>query len=167
MKKIIYIIIVILILSFFVFNNNKQLIPEESIRFRIIANSNETSDQALKMNIKRELDREFFSKIQKAKTKEEADKLIKENQYIINNTLDKYKIPYTINYGKNYFPEKEYNDVTYNEGYYDSLVISLGEAKGDNWWCVMYPPLCLLDNETEEEPEYGFYLEKIISNFTS
>ena len=48
-----------------------------------------------------------------------------------------------INYGKNYFPEKNYKGITYEAGEYESLVISLGEAEGNNWWCVMYPALCI------------------------
>ena len=168
MKKIIYIGIAVLIISYFMFyDNNKNIIPGDSIRFRIIANSNDAKDQALKMNIKKELEKEFLSKLEQASSKEEAEELINNNMSAINNTLDKYKIKYEVNYGQNYFPKKYYEGIEYEEGYYDSLVVSLGEAKGNNWWCVMYPPLCLLDNETEEESEYSFYIEKVISNLLS
>ena len=54
----------------------------------------------------------------------------------------------------NYFPEKEYKDIVYEEGYYESLVVEIGEAKGDNWWCVLFPTLCLLDSEQTDDVEY-------------
>ena len=57
-----------------------------------------------------------------------------------------------INYGKNYFPEKKYNNVLYKAGEYESLVITLGEGEGENFWCVLFPPLCLIDEESREYP---------------
>ena len=71
---------------------------------------------------------------------------------------------YDINYGINFFPEKEYDDYVYQEGNYESLVIKLGEAKGNNWWCVMYPPLCLIDQNSnnKEDVEYKLYIKEIL-----
>ena len=65
--------------------------------------------------------------------------------------------------------ENDKNQKVYEEGEYESLVISLGEASGNNWWCIMYPPLCLLENNTsqEENIEYKSYLWEIISQLTS
>ena len=56
-----------------------------------------------------------------------------------------YDKDYKINYGYNYFPKKKYKSVTYKEGMYESLVITLGTGEGDNWWCVLFPPLCLVE----------------------
>ena len=53
---------------------------------------------------------------------------------------------YKVNYGMNYFPVKKYDGVTYKEGNYESLVVSIGEAKGNNYWCILYPPLCMIDD---------------------
>ncbi len=167
MKKIIYIAIAFLIISYFMFYDNHKIIGDESIRFRIIANSNDANDQAIKLNIKKELEKEFLNKLNTASSKEDAERIIKENIPQIDQTLKKYKLDYNINYGQNYFPTKHFEGTEYEEGYYDSLVISLGKAEGNNWWCVMYPPLCLIDNDTEEEPEYGFFLEKIFSKIFS
>ena len=58
---------------------------------------------------------------------------------------------YNINFGYNYFPAKQFKGHTYEEGYYESLVVSIGEAKGDNWWCVMFPPMCLPAAESDVE----------------
>ena len=67
----------------------------------------------------------------------------------------------------NYFPSKNYKGVLYQAGNYESLVITLGEGLGANFWCVLFPPLCLLDNETEDvsEVEYKFYVKKILDEF--
>lgn len=170
MKKII--IIMSIIGMILVINNKKDelIIPNEAIRFRIIANSNSKIDQENKLKVRNALEEEMFNDIENVKTKSEAKSVIKDNiknyQNIIETTLDN-KINYDINYGLNYFPEKEYKGVKYNEGYYESLVISLGDAKGDNWWCVLFPPLCLLeaeDNNTEEV-EYRSFIKDIIDRY--
>lgn len=169
MKKIIYIMLIIIVLSFYVNNSNSSIIiPDNSIRFRIIANSNEAKDQALKMDIKNELSNNIFKLLENSSSVEETRKIIKENEDIIKLTLDKYNVNYSINYGNNYFPEKEYNGVTYDAGEYESLVITLGEAKGNNWWCVMYPPLCLLESNSNkyEETEYKLYIKEILSKLS-
>ena len=61
---------------------------------------------------------------------------------------------FKVKYGMNYFPQKEYKGITYNEGYYESLVVEIGEAKGDNWWCVLFPTICMLDNQNNNDVEY-------------
>ena len=72
------------------------------------------------------------------------------------------EVPYSyrISLGQNYFPEKKYKGGTYPEGYYESLVITLGEGAGENWWCVLFPPFCMLDATATEEDqvEYDFFL---------
>ena len=81
------------------------------------------------------------------------------NQYLNSNN-------YKIDYGINYFPRKVYKGVVYEEGMYKSLVITLGDGKGSNWWCVLFPPLCLLDeNETTADVDYQLYVARIIKVF--
>lgn len=169
MKKILFICLVCFSLYLVINSSKPSLIPEDSIRFRIIANSNETADQAIKMNIKKDLEKNLFEKVSKSKSVEETRKIISENEEEIRKTLDNYNIEYNISYGNNYFPNKEYKGIIYNSGTYESLVINLGEAKGDNWWCVLYPPLCMLETNSDnyEEVEYKFYIEEILSKLTS
>ena len=69
---------------------------------------------------------------------------------------------YNINYGDNYFPKKELNGINYKAGKYESLVIKLGEAQGNNWWCVLFPPLCLLEAEENTEVEYKFKVLELL-----
>ena len=169
MKKIIYIVLIIIVMYLWITGENNNVLPEETIRFRIIANSNDKVDQTTKLLIKKELENKFFPLLEASSSKEETINIIDNNQEVIKSTIEKYNVPYSINYGKNYFPEKTFNDVIYEEGEYESLVISLGEASGNNWWCVMYPPLCLLENNTSKNDkiEYKSYLWEIISQLTS
>ena len=156
-------------LCLWITSKNNNVVPNDTIRFRIIANSNDRVDQTTKQLIKKELENKFFPLLEDSTSKEETINIIKNNQEVIKSTIEKYNIPYSINYGKNYFPEKTFNDVIYEEGEYESLVISLGEASGNNWWCIMYPPLCLLENNTSQNDkiEYKSYLWEIISQLTS
>lgn len=169
MKKIIYIMSIILVMCLWITSKNNDLLPEDSIRFRIIANSNNRLDQTTKLLIKKDLERNLFPLLEESQSANETRSIIENNEEVIKSTIEKYNVSYSINYGQNYFPEKEYNGITYDEGEYESLVIELGEASGNNWWCVMYPPLCLLENNSSENEkvEYKSYLWEIISQLTS
>lgn len=169
MKKIIYIMLIIITMCLWITEENEKLIPSNSIRFRIIANSNSEIDQTTKLLIKKDLEQNLFPKLENSTSPEETEQIIKDNEQVIKSTIEKYNIPYSINYGLNYFPEKTYKGITYDSGNYESLVISLGEASGNNWWCVMYPPLCLLESNSNnyDEIEYKSYIKEIISQLTS
>ena len=166
MKKIIILLFMITLVTFFC-NNKKEniIIPNNAIRFRIIANSDSTVDQELKKTIKNDINKNFISKIN-ANSKQNTEKQIKTNLTSLDNILKKYNVEYNINYGQNYFPKKIYRGIQYNEGLYDSLVITLGNGLGANWWCVMFPPLCLLeaDENNYSDIDYQLYIKKIISN---
>ncbi len=168
MKKIIYIVLLIAMMCLWITNEKNNLLPENNVRFRIIANSNAKIDQTTKLLIKKDLEEKLFPKLQKSTSPAETKEIIEANQNIINEVLESYNVPYSINYGQNYFPEKEYKGIIYEEGNYESLVISLGEASGNNWWCIMYPPLCLLESNGENytEPEYKSFFWEIISQLT-
>ncbi len=169
MKKFIYVILIVFILSCFLNKPKPFVIPDESIRFRIIANSNTNLDQKTKLLIKKELEDSLFPLVENSKSIEETRQIIKNNESIIKNIIDKYNITYTINYGENYFPPKEYKGISYEAGNYESLVISLGEGTGNNWWCVMYPPLCLLEAKSDNlsDVEYKSFFKEILEKLTS
>ena len=79
----------------------------------------------------------------------------------------KHELPFEINFGLNYFPKKEFKGITYKEGYYESVVITLGEGLGDNWWCVLFPPLCMLEVEESvtNDVEYTTLVKTIIDKY--
>ena len=163
MRKILYIVSIIFVLFLYMrIEDNK--ITEDTIRFRIIANSNTYEDQQLKKVIKKDLELNLFPLLQNSTSTYETRQIIHENQQLIEDIMLKYNVDYNINYGINFFPKKEYGDYVYEEGNYESLVITLGEAKGNNWWCVMYPPLCLIESNNQEDIEYTFYIEEMLQN---
>lgn len=167
MKKVIGILFVISLFSIFFNKNEDIIIPEAAIRFRVIANSNSVVDQEKKMVIKDSIEKEVYSIIDKANNVNDVRNLINSNIDNIKSVVDKYNVPYTINYGLNYFPTKNYKGIVYEAGNYESLVITLGEGAGNNFWCVLFPPLCLLDNDKQDvtDVEYQFYVKKILDKF--
>ena len=153
MKKII--IILSIIVSIVLWNQSR--LPEKTIRFRIIANSNQEIDQQTKKEIVKSLSKELSYQ---SRSIEEEREYIKKQIPTITKTLNQIlEDDYTIQYGENYFPEKEYQNKTYPEGLYESLVITLGEGKGDNFWCILFPPLCMIDED--ENIEYDSILKQV------
>ena len=166
MKKIIIILFFIVVGLVLVNEKENILIPDNAIRFRIIANSNSNEDQELKRTIKKDVEKELFTLLKDVNNINDAREVINNNLNKIDNIVKSYNVSYDINYGNNYFPTKEYKGVTYDEGNYESLVIKLGSGLGDNWWCVLFPPLCLLDEQNNlNNYEYEFYTNKIINKF--
>ena len=171
LKKI---IILLAIISAVVLIINKKeeyiVIPQEAIRIRIIANSNDDEDIKVKEIVKDNLNIEINKLLIDAKTINEARYIIETNlsniESIVLNVLRSlnYNKEFKINYGMNLFPEKEFKGIKYENGYYESLVITLGEGKGNNYWCVLYPPLCLLDN-SKKDVEYRFFVQELIDKY--
>ena len=166
MKKLIIGLFLLVVISVSINEKEHFLIPDDAIRFRIIANSDSKEDQDLKINIKNNVEKEIYKLIGNAENIDDVRKLITNNIDKIDNVMKKYNVSYDINYGNNYFPEKEYKGISYKEGNYESLVITLGNGLGHNWWCVLFPPLCLLDEqENLDNAEYELYASKLINKF--
>lgn len=167
LKKIIVILFVITILLCLTNNKQEVLIPSDAIRFRIIANSNSIKDQQEKLEIKEELEPVLASILSNSSNHNNTKETIMDNMDNIKRVIEKHNINYEINYGNNYFPEKTYKGVRYPEGNYESLVITLGEGIGENWWCVLFPPLCLLEasEANYDEVTYTTYFQEILDNF--
>lgn len=164
MKKIIVVLFLVVIVLVRLNEKENVLIPSDAIRFRVIANSNSEVDQNIKINIKNDVEKELYKVLKNVKNIDEARNIINENIDLVDNIVKKYNLSYDINYGNNYFPEKEYKGIKYDSGNYESLVITLGSGMGKNWWCVLFPPLCLLD-ENMEDVEYKLYVDKLINKF--
>lgn len=143
----------------------EPVIPDESFRFRIIANSNSNYDQEIKKKVRSLFNQKLSTVLESAssvtETEETISAMLPEFEQIL-----KEEVPYSyrISLGQNYFPEKKYRGGTYPEGYYESLVITLGEGAGENWWCVLFPPFCMLDaTETEEDQvEYDCFFYELL-----
>lgn len=172
MKKLI-IIVSIVISVLCLYKNETIVIPKEAIRFRVIANSNSEEDQYIKQevtnNLKQEIDKIELTPKNIDLTRVTIKNKIPVIKRNIENTLKKLNIKetYTVNYGMNYFPEKEYKGIKYEEGEYESLVIEIGDGLGDNFWCVLFPPLCLLEGEEQNksEVEYTSFIKELINKY--
>ena len=171
MKKLVIILaIVVTILA--INKEEKVVIPKEAIRFRVIANSNEQKDQTIKKKVVDNLNGEIRKLTVLDNTLENSRKNIKnkipEFSEIVKETLDKNQSnqSFTIDYGMNNFPEKEYKENANEERENESLVITLGNGLGENFWCVLFPPLCLLDTEEESENvEYTTFVKELIDKY--
>jgi len=126
---------------------------KEYLRIHIRANSNSEEDQNIKYEIRDVVVTYLTPFIAKCETKEQAEQMLlsqKANlEYIINSFLSdsgfNYKSDVSLKNEK--FPTRVYEDETLEAGYYDAVIIGLGTATGDNWWCVIYPPLCFTSGE--------------------
>lgn len=131
------------------------VIPDDAIRLRILANSNSDEDQALKRLIRDEVNAEItewvseLTSIEKARTM--IENRVPELEEIVAQVLEREGMnqSFSIDFERSVsFPTKMYGNYIYPAGEYEAILISLGEAKGANWWCVLFPPLCFLDFST-------------------
>lgn len=163
MKKIIIICLIILLIV--IINPKEEYnLTKDTIRFRVIANSNTQKDLKIKELVVEELSNILFYDSRKD-IESERDYIIKNIGNVEKKIEDLFKSKnydktYNLSYGLNYFPEKVYKGKTFKEGEYESLVIEIGEAKGNNYWCILYPPLCMIDDD--KEVKYESKLFKII-----
>lgn len=131
----------------------QQNLKNNLIRFHVRANSNSPADQAYKLKVRDAVIDQISPKLCEAKTKEEAFKILKIQKNRIKNTareiLNKegVKQKVTVRFVQERFPEKSYGQYTFPEGIYDAVRIDLGKAKGHNWWCVMFPDLCVTKDD--------------------
>lgn len=171
MKKVLVITALIMLVLINKNNKDELIIPDASIRFRVIANSNTYEDIFEKNKISKYLDKKVFEFIKDSNSADEAKEELLNNKFNISSIIDKYLLEnkinmnYELNIGKNYFPTKYYKGIKYAAGYYDSVVLKLGESNGMNWWCVIYPPLCLIDDTDKDEVEYTTLVKELMNKY--
>ncbi len=122
----------------------------EYLRIHIRANSNGAEDQAVKYAVRDEVVSLITPYAANADSKESLQTEISNRIKEIERTANEVLIKRGFNYESKAklvnekFPERVYDGVTLKEGYYDAIIVELGSGKGDNWWCVVYPPLCFI-----------------------
>ena len=160
-------ILILLIIPFILISMNTKNEEDNMLRVRVIANSNSKYDQEIKTIVSNNLKTKLYNLLKEEDNIEKARKKINDNMSELSSdvkeSLEGIDYSYTIKYGYNYFPEKEYNGKTYKEGKYESLLVTLGSGQGNNWWCILFPPICLLEaeEETKEEVEYSSFFKTI------
>lgn len=162
MKKLVFFLFVIIILSYTFFSQQAsyqaeveqtyQVIPDEAIRLRILAHSDEDEDQVLKHEIRDAINNQITEWVEDLININDARQLIEENiselqsiaeQVVLEQSSDRsIKVEYKEDVT---FPVKLYDNLIYPAGEYEAILITIGAGKGSNWWCVLFPPLCFLD----------------------
>ena len=150
--------IVLVLFSVFVFisaisyvNAVSEDLSESVFRLHVIANSDSKEDQDLKYKVRDSI-LEYINKLAvDCSSKDEVITLVTEKQEVLHNIAKKvikengYNYNVNISIGNFEFPTKTYGDISFPAGNYDALRVEIGEAVGQNWWCVMFPPLCFVD----------------------
>ncbi|MGM7703084.1 stage II sporulation protein R [Pseudalkalibacillus sp. Hm43] len=139
----------------------QEMIPDESIRLRILANSDSKADQEVKRSIRDEVNAQITNWVLGIESIDEARTIIKQElpsiKKIVQQALLQKGIQeaFSVDFGNVSFPTKMYGDLVYPAGEYEAVLISIGEGTGANWWCVLFPPLCFLDfdNGDAVQPE--------------
>lgn len=191
-KSIMYIItsLLVLVMSWEAQRNmsvsaaNLTIIPEEAIRLRILANSDSPQDQWLKREIRDKVNAEITKWVTEIESIENAREVIESQldkiEEIVEYELTRIGVTdsFTVEFNEVQFPTKLYGNVVYPAGMYEAVLITIGEGKGENWWCVLFPPLCFIDfansdaveasgQEQEEETEVRFFVVEIFNSIKS
>lgn len=171
MKKIISILSILIMISFIggyskTYNTsiettyNYDDVKNSLIRFHVLANSDSKEDQTLKLKVKDKVINYLYPYLRNSKSLDESRKILieKENNVmeIANKAIKESGYNYSVKTELGYenFPEKSYGNITLPQGKYEAFRIIIGNGKGHNWWCVMFPPLCFTDvtkGQVEEE----------------
>lgn len=136
-------------------------IPEESIRLRIIANSDLPRDQWLKREVRDRVVKQMDRWIEDVQTLEEARRMMKDKlpefRTLVESVIREHEFDYEadVRFGTARFPTKMYGAYVYPAGEYEALKITIGKGEGQNWWCVLFPPLCFVDMSGGDAVEHS------------
>ena len=139
--------------------NVSEDISDSVFRLHVIANSDSKEDQDLKYKVRDKLIEYMNNISENCNSKEDVISLAQEHQNdfqkIAEDTVRENGFDYSvkINIGNFEFPTKHYGDISLPAGFYDALRVEIGDASGQNWWCVMFPPLCFIDVTSGVVPE--------------
>ncbi|NMA65646.1 MAG: stage II sporulation protein R [Clostridiaceae bacterium] len=143
--------VVVLVLCIIYSGSTQKQIADNVVRLHIVANSDTEEDQNLKLKVRDAILEHIKDQYPLGATRDETAQYLKNNLSEIekvaanvleeNGSFEKVKA----NYGVFPFPTKEYENIALPAGMYEAVRVELGDAEGENWWCVMFPPLCVAD----------------------
>ncbi len=155
-RKLIFSLALIISFIYMVsFHSNSQEaymnLKDGIIRLHVKANSDTEEDQALKLKVRDRILKETAPLLEKSESIEETRAIVKENldniksiaEEVIKEEGKDYKVE--VNFGMTSFPTRKYGEMVLPAGEYEALLVTIGEGKGQNWWCVMFPPLCFVE----------------------
>lgn len=147
-------------------------INQEYLRVHIRANSNSQEDQNVKYMVRDAVVEALIPVLSTVTTKKEAEDVMSRNFELIESVAEGVLKENGFFYGakarlaNEYFPTRTYEDLTLESGYYDALILDLGEGVGDNWWCVVYPAFCFLKTKKSSNSVYISKIWEIINSVT-
>ncbi len=158
--------------AIFLCGGNKVQLDNDYIRIHITANSNSVEDQNIKYKVKDAVVEFLIPELSMAENKEEAKAVVCSNltklteivKLILKNEGKNYSA--SISVTQEDMPTRAYGNLVLEEGVYECLKIDLGEAKGDNWWCVVFPAVCFVSSKNPENYEYISKIWEIINSVT-
>ena len=148
---------------------NRPVTHEEYLRIHVRANSNSVEDQGVKQAVKDAVVSYLTPVVAECKSKKALQNALESHIEGLEATVDSVLLSRGFGYKgeailrKEEFPTRVYGELTLEAGYYDALIVNLGEGKGDNWWCVVYPPLCFTGQDTGDGFRYASKIAEIIS----
>ena len=160
MKKSIVVFSIIVIVLVAIFASIYKDVDKSYLRIHIRANSNAEVDQLIKYTIKDEIVTMLTPLVVGCTSFDEVKNVLEQNLENINRVADRVLSQKGLLYtaksklSTEMFPTRKYNEFVLEEGVYDALIVELGEAKGDNWWCVIYPPLCFTSTKNGSNVVY-------------
>ena len=153
-------------------SENVTFANDDYMRIHITANSNFDSDLNIKYKVKDEVVEFLIPKLAYAEDRRQAEQIILENlddiKIVVDNVLICEGVPYDakISIEQELIPTRVYNNLVLKEGVYQCLKIDLGDAKGDNWWCVVFPAVCFLSSKNSGNYVYISKIWDIICSVT-
>lgn len=143
-------------------------IKDKIIRLHVLANSNTNEDQSLKLHVRDQIISELSTELEAVSTKQDSERIILDELNLIKDIAEKtieeegYGYDVKVSYGNYEFPRKQYDDIVLPAGRYDAVRVEIGEAAGNNWWCVMFPAMCFVDFGAtgKSEPVFDIDTEK-------
>lgn len=139
---------------------SKEIDPAALIRLHVLANSDSEFDQALKLAVKDELINYLQAELGDIDDITLGRELLLQNWENIENTAEKtlaeqgYTYPIRLEYGYFPFPVKYYGSFSLPAGTYEAMRVIIGDGKGSNWWCVLFPPMCFVDSRQIDNDHY-------------
>ncbi len=169
-KLVAFILLIFAVAVIFVACTKKNTnVATECIRIHIRANSNSAEDQQVKLAVRDSLTNYLSNVLKNCKSKDDAKTALQSHStqltQIANSTLKTYNFDYktSISFKNEYFPNRQYGEYTFPNGYYDAMIIELGQGVGDNWWCVAFPPLCFVPtSENGEKIVYKSWVKEML-----
>lgn len=137
--------------------HGEEKVYDNTLRLHVLANSDSEEDQALKLKVRDAIVTEAAVLSERCNNKEEAEKLYSSHLDDFADTAENvilengYSYSVNVTLGKEYYPERQYENVRLPAGNYTSLKVNIGDAEGKNWWCVLFPPLCVKAASSDEE----------------